>query len=517
MTKPIVRQRLGKQVSKKRTITACLFSTAAVVSAMACGSASDSSFATGSDGGSGSDDDGSGIGSGDGGGGFGKGDAGDSGKGNADSGLNACAADTQQAKLAPLDIVLMQDVSGSMWEDIGTTGTSATTSKYTAVKAALNTFTADPTSAGISIGLQYFPLFFNNIPNSCTVKSDCGASGGSCIEGACTKGSVTYCVNSGECNGGGTCTPVLRCAGDPEILCITAGDCTSNGVSGPCNQPLMRGECQGDYFAGSDPISCTPTDYAVLPVPIAMLPGAGTAIGNSLSAHIPNGLTPTYSALQGAYAAARLYSASHAGDEVAVVLSTDGIPNSGGGTGCDDVTADIEALASSALTGTPSIKTFVIGVLSPVDNTVTATNLLNGIASSGGTTAASIIGTSSTTESDFVAALQKIRGQSLPCQFALPVPDAGTPDYSKVNVVYTDSKTSTADIVPYVGALADCAADGGANGGWYYDVDPFTDSGTPSKVLLCPATCGVVQADPTGKVDVVQGCKTTTTGGGPPR
>jgi hypothetical protein len=279
----------------------------------------------------------------------------------------------------------------------------------------------------------------------------------------------------------------------------------------------MRGECQGDYFATSDPISCTATDYAALAVPIAVLPGAGTAIGTSLANHIPNGLTPTYSALQGAYAAARLYAGSHAGDKVAVVLSTDGIPNSGGGSGCDDVTADIEALAAGALSGTPSIKTFVIGVLSPVDNTVNATNLLNGIASSGGTTAATIIGTSSTTEADFVAALQKIRGSSLPCQFTLPVPEAGTPDYSKVNVVYTDSKTSTADVVPYVGALTDCAADGGANGGWYYDVDPFTDSGTPSKVLLCPATCGVVQADPTGKVDVVQGCKTTTTGGGPPR
>jgi hypothetical protein len=520
MTKPILSERsskrLSKHASKKRTIAACLLSTAAVVSAMACGSSPDSSFATGNDGGSG-DDDGSGIGSGDGGGGLGKGDGGDSGKGNSDSGLNACAADTQQAKLAPLDIVLMQDTSGSMWEDIGTSGASATTSKYTAVKAALNTFTADPTSAGISIGLQYFPLFFNNIPNSCTAKSDCGASGGACVEGVCTKGSVTYCVASGDCNGGGTCTPAQRCAGDPEILCVTTADCTGNGVAGPCNQPLMRGECQGEYFAASDPISCTITDYAVLAVPIAVLPGAGTAIGNSLNAHIPNGLTPTYSALHGAYAAAIIYSASHPNDKVAVVLSTDGVPNSGGGSGCDDVTADIEAAASTALSGTPSIKTFVIGVLSPVDNTTAATNLLNGIAAAGGTTAATIIGTSSTTESDFVTALQNIRGSSLPCQFELPVPEAGTPDYSKVNVVYTDSKTSSADVVPYVGALADCAADGGANGGWYYDVDPFTDSGTPSKVLLCPATCGVVQADPTGKVDVVQGCKITTTGGGPPR
>jgi hypothetical protein len=394
------------------------------------------------------------------------------------------------------------------------------------VKAALNTFTADPGSAGISIGVQYFPLWGSGVPNSCASDADCGASGGPCLDATCSKNNAFFCGATADCGTHGTCTGTLqRCAGDPEYLCGSNNDCLIPASGGgfydlrPCNQPVVRGLCTNEYYASgaSVPISCTATDYAALAVPIAVLPGAGAAIGTSLNNHIPNGLTPTYSALEGAYAAAKLYSATHAGDEVAVVLSTDGVPNSGGGSGCDDVTADIEGLASTSLAGSPSIKTFVIGVLSPVDNTTAATNLLNGIASAGGTTAATIIGTSSTTESDFVAALQKIRGQSLPCQFALPVPEAGTPDYSKVNVVYTDSKTSSDTIVPYVGALADCAADGGADGGWYYDVDPFDDAGTPTKVVLCPATCGTIQADPTGKVNVVQGCKTTTTGGGPPR
>lgn len=513
---------------KKRTVAACLFSTAAVVSAMACGSTGDSSFATGNDGGgSGNGDDGSGVGNGDSGGSLkGGGDSGGGGGADAgDSGLNACAADTQQAKLAPLDLMIMQDTSGSMWEDIGTTGTAATTSKYTAVKSALGTFMADPASTGIGVGIQFFPLFQDGVPNSCTADADCGASGGACLTGVCSS-SGAFCGVTADCGAhGGTCGGTLqRCAGDPEFICNVNNDCIVN-LSGslydlrPCNQPEVRGLCYHSFYGGtgSVAISCTGTDYATPAAAITALPGAATGVNAALNLRIPNGETPTYSALQGAYAAAKIYHASHTSDVVAVVLSTDGIPNSGGGTGCDDVTADIEALATAALTGTPSIKTFVIGVLSPTDNTTAATSLLNGIASAGGTTSATIIGTSATTESDFVTALQNIRGSSLPCQFALPVPEAGTPDYSKVNVVYTNSKTSVDDVVPYVGALADCAADGGANGGWYYDEDPFTDSGTPSKVILCPTTCSAVQADATGKVDVVQGCKTTTTGGGPPR
>lgn len=500
----------------KRSIAACLASSVVVIAAAACGSADDSAFSNGTDAGSGSGGDGSSGGNGDSGGGLGGGtqDSGGGPTNGGDAGLNACAADTQQAKLAPLDLVLMQDTSGSMWEYIGTTGTAATTSKYDSVKAALGAFMSDPSSAGIGLGIQFFPLFASGVPNSCTVAADCGASGGACTEGYCTNKNQ-FCVANADCGGGGTCTPLLRCHAEQELLCRNANDCKNIFVAGdnygPCDRPLVRGECS------TSTLSCTSTDYQALASPISALPGAATGINAALNLHIPDGATPTYSALDGALKAAKAYALAHSSDVVAVVLSTDGIPNTNGTTGCDDNTADIDALAAAALAGTPSVKTFVIGVLSPSDDTTTATNTLNGIAAAGGTTAATIIGTSSTTESDFVAALTKIRGQSLPCQFPLPVPEAGTPDYSKVNVVYTDSKTTNATIVPYVADLADCSADAGANGGWYYDNDPFADAGTPSKVILCPATCGTVQADPTGKVDVVQGCKTTTTGGGPPR
>ena len=502
---------------KKRWLFASLATAVSVITA-ACGSTDGSQFSNGADGGAGSGDDGS-VGGGGSDGGFINNNDGGPASNGGDAGLNACAADTQQAKLAPLDLVFMQDVSGSMWET-----TSGSTTKWDAVKTAINTFTADPGSAGIGIGLQYFPLWQSGVPNSCSVTSECGASGGTCLSKTCSKNSALFCNVNADCGTKGTCTGTLqRCSGDPEFMCGSDNDCIIPAGGGgfydlrPCNQPLDRGLCYHEYYGGSGTvgISCTTSDYQALAVNVAALPGVGAAVSFSLNAHIPNGLTPTYNALAGAINAAKAYAASHPTDILAVVLSTDGIPNSGGGAGCDDTVADIDNLAAAALAGTPSIKTFVIGVLSPADTGGSGT--LNGIAAAGGTTAATIIGTSSTTESDFVAALQKIRGQSLPCQFDLPVPEAGTPDYSKVNVVYTDSATTNATIVPYVADLADCAADGGASGGWYYDNDPFADAGTPTKVVLCPATCNAVQSDPTGKVDVVQGCKTSTTGGGPPR
>lgn len=495
---------------RKRWLIACLATTVSVITA-ACGSTDGSTFSDGNDAGTGGGGDDSGGGGGDDGGFINNNDSGPSSNGG-DAGLNACAADTQQAKIAPLDLVFMQDVSGSMWET-----TSGSTTKWDAVKSAIGAFTSDPSSAGIGLGLQYFPLLTSGMPNSCASTAECGASGGACVSGVCTI-AAKYCTVNADCGaGGGTCTAAKRCAVDPEFLCINANDCNADGIGGACSAPLIRGLCQNDYFSSGDPFSCTVSDYSALAVSVAALPGVGAAVTTSLGKHVPNGLTPTYSALSGALNAAKAYATAHAGEVVAVVLSTDGIPNSGGGAGCDDNTTDINNLAAAALAGSPSIKTFVIGVLSPVDDTTTATNTLNGIAAAGGTTAATIIGTSATTESDFVTALQKIRGQSLPCQFDLPVPEAGTPDYSKVNVVYTDSATMNASIVPYVADLADCAADAGANGGWYYDHDPFADAGTPTKVVLCPATCSTIQGDPTGKVDVVQGCKTSTGGGGPPR
>lgn len=409
--------------------------------------------------------------------------------------LNACAVDKQEGKLAPLDLVVMQDTSGSMWTY--TDGT--TTTKWTAIKQALGSFMTDPESAGIGMGIQFFPLFENGVPNSCTTNAECGAAGGGCLYKYCSK-TGNLCDSSADCPGANNaCTDLKRCSTIQEYICSSTSYCGSKNA-GTCDQPIVRGVCNAQSF------SCTVADYSGLAAPVAPLPGAATAINTALDARIPNGLTPTHAALQGAINAAKAQQAAHPERVVAVVLSTDGIPNTKGKPGCTDDTNAIAAVAEAAKNGTPSIKTFVIGVLSPQDNNPNAAKTLNEIAAAGGTNSATIIGTSATTQADFIAALQKVRGESLPCEFTLPVPKAGTPDYNKVNVLYTDPATKTQTLIKYVGSKANCDA---AEGGWYYDVDPQTGA-KPSKVVLCATSCATVQKGLGGAVDVVQGCATQT-------
>jgi hypothetical protein len=315
-------------------------------------------------------------------------------------------------------------------------------------------------------------------------------------------GTNLICQSSADCPGNGACAGLQRCAADRQFLCGTSANCAALTPT-TCNQPLVRGTCN------TQALSCSAADYGKLAAPIAPLPGAATAVNAALALRLPNGPTPTHAALQGAIEAAKKHAVANPDHVVAVVMSTDGIPFTNGQ--CTDSVPAIQALAAAGLAGTPSIRTFVIGVLSPQDSTAGAKATLDGIAASGGTTAASILGTSATTQQDFIAALQKIRGQSLPCELTLPVPEAGTPDYAKVNVVYTPSNSGTAALVPYVGTQAKCDPQ---TGGWYYDVAPG-GSPKPSKVILCPATCSKVQADPQGTVEVVQGCETRTDPNGP--
>ena len=67
---------------------------------------------------------------------------------------------------------------------------------------------------------------------------------------------------------------------------------------------------------------------------------------------------------------------------------------------------------------------------------------------------------------------------AIPCEYSIPTPPAGEElDLMRVNVVYTPSGGSAAQVFPYVGGSdgADCTS-----GGWYYD-----DSSDPSRILLC--------------------------------
>jgi hypothetical protein len=183
---------------------------------------------------------------------------------------------------------------------------------------------------------------------------------------------------------------------------------------------------------------------------------------------------------------------------VVLVLATDGLP-----TRCAPVDIPgIASLAQGGVSGTPSIKTFVIGVFADSEKATSAPNL-DAIATGGGTSKAFIVTTSSNVAADFQKALDAIRGSALPCEYALPVSMGGQQDFDKVNVKHTTG-SGQVEILPYKKNAAGC----GTTAGWYYDVDP-AGGGTPTKIILCPATCNTVKNESgMAKVEILLGCKT---------
>lgn len=86
----------------------------------------------------------------------------------------SCASATQQAELSPVYLVFLLDQSGSMGD--GTNGVRA--EKWDPVTSALNSFFADPDSAGITASLSLFPLNKNTGTGAANDKfaPDCGGA-----------------------------------------------------------------------------------------------------------------------------------------------------------------------------------------------------------------------------------------------------------------------------------------------------------------------------------------------------
>ncbi|MEZ4294383.1 MAG: VWA domain-containing protein [Polyangiaceae bacterium] len=271
--------------------------------------------------------------------------------------------------------------------------------------------------------------------------------------------------------GGQACNPV----------CTTDADC---GAFGPCFIFVCLG-CSG---GGGD--SCNVADYAKAEVEIAPLGGGQTtALINSLNAHGPTNDTPIGPALQGAINHAKSWKMTHPGHEVAVILATDGDP-----TECNP--SDIPGIANIAMAGvnmSPSVKTFVIGVGSSLSN-------MNAIAAGGGTGSAYLVDTGGNVIDQFKAALNAIQSSALGCEYTIPAPAMGMLDYDKVNVQYTPGNGGAPQVIANVANAAACDPN---TGGWYYD-----NPASPSKIILCDATCTPVEADASGKVDILLGCAT---------
>ena len=401
----------------------------------------------------------------------------------------ACAAQSQMAQTVPLDMYVMLDSSASMLEM-----TSTGVTKWDAIRAALVTFVNDPNSAGIGVGLQYFPLEEAGVPDSCAVDKDCGASGPCDILKTCAAAAnVTACNQDSDCGRGDTCVPLGVCtySTDPNVpeYCVPVG--------GSCGAPRGNNcEAIAGYCDGRD--LCTGASYATPAVEVATLPGVATAVVGSLTQHEPDGLTPTSGALTGALTHATALAKQRAGHRVVVLLATDGLPSE-----CtpDDIMG-VSSISASALAATPSISTFVIGVFAPAEAQDAQTNL-DSIAAAGGTKKSFVINLSQNVEQQFLAALTAVRTAALSCAFAVPTPPTGQVlNYFDVNVDFTSGAGQTVTI----GNVEDKAACDPKQGGWYYDVDP--SAGTPTNISVCDTSCTTLQADPAGRVEVLLGCKT---------
>ncbi len=272
--------------------------------------------------------------------------------------------------------------------------------------------------------------------------------------------------------GGATCS---------ALTCTVAADCGA-AACGPCTS----GVCLGFFASAGD--SCTASDYATPAVEIAPLPGAAAALVASIGMHSPTTGTPTSAALQGAVDHSKAWATAHPGDAVVAVLATDGDPS-----GCDESLPHIDAIAATAFAGTPSIPTFVIGVGPSLSS-------LNGIAAAGGTTSAFLVDTGGNTNQQFLDAMNAIRHAALGCQYLVPTPVSGSPNFDEVNVVYQPGGGGAAQTFPYVMTQANCPASGD---GWYYN-----NPANPTQIILCGSTCSRIEGDTTGEVDVTLGCST---------
>lgn len=198
--------------------------------------------------------------------------------------------------------------------------------------------------------------------------------------------------------------------------------------------------------------------------------------------------TPIYAALDGALQWARAQRQTTPNENSVVVLVTDGQAN-----GCEVRTDVIAGLSADAL-ATDDIRTYAIGLTGSRDDEI------NAIAMAGGTMQGIFVADGANTQQELLDALAGIRGQVLDCDIPLPQPKAGQSiDPTRVNVNVTNNGTQST--LPQVADATGCAA----TPGWYYD-----DGFSPTRIILCPATCDAVTVDVSATLDILLGCETVT-------
>jgi hypothetical protein len=272
---------------------------------------------------------------------------------------------------------------------------------------------------------------------------------------------------------------------------MTRWEAISAAMNTFINSPLSVGLGAGIAFFPRNAVGggayCTAADYAFPVVPIGALPGVAPSITKAISLQTRGQGTPMTAALEGAHIYARREQTSSPDHTTAVIVVTDGMPRD-----CGNTITSTAAVASAAITGTPIIRTYVLGVGPNLSN-------LNAIAQAGGSSQAYLVESSG--EASLLAALEAIRTSALACEYELPLVDGALPPLDDVRVSTRLGNGGTADAVGQVASAEACAG----NAGWFFD-NPAGGSAMPTKILLCPASCAPLVATPDNHLDVAINC-----------
>jgi len=398
-----------------------------------------------------------------------------------------CADDKYMAERVPLDLVLLVDRSMSMQ------GT-----KWDMTTKALTSFVSDVRSAGLGVGLQFFPV--SPIEHACRADSDCGGGlNSACVErkvciGTKWMGIPPSCggPRDAACPAGTMCVPLGQCPLSSTYCTAFGKPCPDGPMTDLCT-PIGK-VCQDADFSES----CSADSYGQLNVRIGPLPLAQPALVAIITATRPDGGTPMAQAVEGTMAFLQGYAKANPTHRVVLILATDGVP-SHCGTASNDPEGFVAMRLQAARAATPSIPTYAIGVFAPNEG-MDGPNAVNRFAMAGGTNTGFVLDPTGDLTAKLLGALDTIRGAALPCEFKIPQPKSGMLDFELVNVHFTGDAPDRN--IPYVGSAAKCDP---MLGGWYYDVDPAT--AMPTRVVVCDKTCSRFKAAPTGQVEIGFGCK----------
>ncbi len=252
-----------------------------------------------------------------------------------------------------------------------------------------------------------------------------------------------------------------------------------------------------------DPAICLAANYEHPAVPFSELPAAKSLLTTSIDDHhftsaegqdAAHWGTPTRPALEGTFAYISSWAQENQASAPVLILATDGKPSKLCYDEQDELDGieEITSVIANAASGTPPIRTYVIGI-GEIDR-------LEEWAQAGGTSRGAFVidaGDPEKTQTEFIEAMRAIQSAELPCTYAIPPPSGGKIDFDRVNVEFTVDEGDPLSLSRVAGPGA-CTTDLD----WYYD-----DASPPTRLLLCETACETLNTKG-GSLDIVFGCAT---------